>query len=92
ELNRLVIRFWWREVAKNEKKTLGLLIEILPLSTRREGLVFRDFSTLKQVLVTKQCWRILQYPNLLPSQLLKSVYFPTSSILTFTNRVRLSRG
>ncbi|KAL5783325.1 hypothetical protein ACOSP7_008354 [Xanthoceras sorbifolium] len=42
---------------------------------------FRDFGAFSQAFIGKQCWRILKEPSLLATRVLKSCYFPGSSLL-----------
>jgi hypothetical protein len=45
------------------------------------GLGFRDLIIFNKALLAKQCWRLIQYPHSLVSQILKAKYFPNSSLL-----------
>ncbi|XP_012849447.1 PREDICTED: uncharacterized mitochondrial protein AtMg00310 [Erythranthe guttata] len=55
-----------------------------------EGIGFRDLKAFNLVLLAKQAWRILTYPDLLLSQILKARYFPSGDIWTATPGYRPS--
>ncbi|CAM8879425.1 unnamed protein product [Rhodiola kirilowii] len=40
------------------------------------GLGFRDFKYFNEALVMRLCWRIIRFPGLLMSRVLKGRYFP----------------
>lgn len=39
------------------------------------GLDFRDFKSFNLAMLSKQCWRILNHPNSLPTRIFKEKYF-----------------
>ena len=45
------------------------------------GLGFKDFELFNLAMLARQAWRLLQNPNSLCARLLRSVYYPNSSIL-----------
>lgn len=45
------------------------------------GLGFKDFELFNPAMLPRQAWRLLQNPETLSAQLLKSIYFPNSGIL-----------
>ncbi|CAN1841445.1 Uncharacterized mitochondrial protein AtMg00310 [Linum perenne] len=91
ELNSLISRFCWGEVA-DSRKICWVAWHKLCRPQDQGGLGFRDFVIFNQALLAKQCWRIHQSPSLLLSRVLKSVYYPAESILTASGRARPSWG
>ncbi|CAN1188768.1 Uncharacterized mitochondrial protein AtMg00310 [Linum perenne] len=87
----LVSRFWWGEVA-DERKIHWVSWAKFCRPQHLGGLGFQDFAIFNQTLLVKQCWRILENPELFLSRVLKSVYFPSESSLTASGRARPSWG
>ncbi|CAN1156257.1 Uncharacterized mitochondrial protein AtMg00310 [Linum perenne] len=56
------------------------------------GLDFKDFILFNQALLAKQCWRILQNPELLLSRILRAKYFDGQTILQARAGSRPSHG
>lgn len=48
---------------------------------REGGIGFRDLASFNRALLTKQAWRITNYPDLLISKIFKARYFPSSNFL-----------
>ncbi|CAN1749320.1 Uncharacterized mitochondrial protein AtMg00310 [Linum perenne] len=90
-LNTLMAKFWWGKVS-DDRRLHWLSWARLSLPKESGGLGFRDFSTFNRALLAKQCWRILTNPDLLLSRVLKSVYFPNTTLLQSNGRGRPSWG
>lgn len=55
--------------------------ERLCLTNEQGDLGFRDIQCFNQALLAKQAWRVIQHPNSLFSQVLKSIYFENDNFL-----------
>ncbi|CAN1164904.1 Uncharacterized mitochondrial protein AtMg00310 [Linum perenne] len=86
-LNTLMATFWWGQVSDDRRLHW---LSWARLSLPKKG--FRDFSTFNRALLAKQCWRILTNPDLLLLRVLKSVYFPNTTLLQSNARGRPSWG
>ncbi|XP_057425948.1 uncharacterized protein LOC130719340 [Lotus japonicus] len=73
-----VANFWWR--TKHDKGIHWRKWDILTLNKKEGGMGFKDFEILNQALLAKQAWRMIQQPNSLWAQILKSIYFPNTSL------------
>ena len=45
------------------------------------GLGFKDFELFNLAMLARQAWTLLQQPETLSARLLKSIYYPDSSVL-----------
>ncbi|CAN1164740.1 Uncharacterized mitochondrial protein AtMg00310 [Linum perenne] len=79
-LNSLMANFWWGQVGTT-KKQHWISWSRLSLPKNLGGLDFKDFILFNQALLAKQCWRILQNPELLLSKVLRAKYFDGKTIL-----------
>ncbi|CAN1121153.1 hypothetical protein LINPERHAP2_LOCUS609 [Linum perenne] len=59
---------------------------------RVRGLDFKDFILFNQVLLAKQCWRILNNPDLLLVRVLRAKYFDGGTLLQARAGSRPSHG
>ncbi|KAH9751892.1 putative reverse transcriptase/RNA-dependent DNA polymerase [Citrus sinensis] len=73
-------KFWWR--SKEDKRGIhwarwGKMSH----AKSRGGLGFREMSSFNRALVAKQGWRLLQYPELLVTRVLKARYYKETDFL-----------
>ena len=45
------------------------------------GLSFKDFELFNMAMLARQAWRLLQNPDSLSARILKSIYYPDTTIL-----------
>ncbi|CAN1292424.1 Putative ribonuclease H protein At1g65750 [Linum perenne] len=84
-------KFWWGQVGTS-KKQHWISWSHLSLPKNLGGLDFKDFILFNQALLAKQCWRILQQPELLLSRVLRAKYFEGQTILQAREGSRASPG
>lgn len=71
---------WWG--GKGDKRKIhSAKWDRLTGSKMSGGLGFRDLNAVKDALLAKQIWRLLQEPHLLMSKVLKERYFPNCDFL-----------
>lgn len=78
-LNSAMSQFWWGG-NKEGRSIHWLSWEKLSMVKGRGGMGFMDIHWFNLALLAKLIWRIITKPNHLMSQVLKSKYFPNSSI------------
>lgn len=75
----MITRFWWRSCGK-EKGVHWINWKQLKKPKCDGGIGFKDIHAMNIALISKQIWRIEKNPDALWVMLLKSLYFPNSSI------------
>ncbi|XP_024041979.1 uncharacterized protein LOC112099106 [Citrus clementina] len=80
DIQMAMAKFWWR--SKEDKRGIHWARwEKMSQAKSRGGLGFREMSSFNQALMAKQRWRLLQYPHLLVTKVLKARYFQKSDFL-----------
>ncbi|KAG6628833.1 hypothetical protein CIPAW_14G039600 [Carya illinoinensis] len=74
EISSLMARFWWGYKEK-DNKIQWRSWDKLGDSKRDGGLGFRDLECFNQVMLAKQCWRMLNSPSLMVAKIMKEKYF-----------------
>jgi hypothetical protein len=82
DLNRLIQSFWWGHL-NNDSKIHWMSWSKMGRSKTVGGLGFRDLNMFNKALLAKQCWRLIQNPDSLISQIIRAKYYPNSSFLEF---------
>lgn len=80
EITRLFARFWWGS-QRRKGKVRWKNWEFLCWPKAIGGMNFRDLKGFNQALAGKQVWRLLSKPDSWVAGVLKSIYFPNSSLL-----------
>lgn len=79
EIESLISQFWWGD--GKTRKIHWVKWDSLCESKRDGGMGFRDLKSFNLVLLGKQIWRIIFYPNSLLSRVCKAKYFPHTDVL-----------
>ena len=80
DVHHLCSRFWWGSSDSERKLQWGLWAKLCSGKSAC-GLGFRDLSLFNQAMLTKQCWRLIKWPNSLVARVVKGRYFPTTDFL-----------
>ena len=73
-------RFWWG-YKENETKMAWISWEKLGRAKDKGGLGYRDLEKFNLVLLAKQGWRLLQFPESLVAKVMKQKYYPNGTFL-----------
>lgn len=79
-INSIICKFWWR-IKEGKRKVAWVSWEVMTRPRYMGGLGFRDLELFNLALLERQAWRVLHDPDSLSTRILKSVYFPNSTIL-----------
>lgn len=80
QMYSIIAQFWWSSYGKN-RGIHWKNWEYLTGNKSEGGMGFKDFDFMNSAMLAKQAWRILQNPNSLWAQVLKSIYFPNGELL-----------
>ena len=80
-LNSLIRKFWWGSDS-GKRKSCWVAWDKIIQPKYMGGLGFRDIEIFNLALLARQAWRMLIRPESLCFKVLKSVYFPSSDILS----------
>jgi hypothetical protein len=80
ELMQMICYFWWGEES-GQWKVHWLAWEKVLMPKCLCGLGFRDMRLFNQALLARQAWRLIQLPDSLCAQLLKSMYYPRRELV-----------
>ncbi|KAL6216882.1 hypothetical protein ACLB2K_010100 [Fragaria x ananassa] len=79
-LNSDISNFWWG-FSDSKDKLHWKAWDSLCKSKLEGGFGFKDLRTVNKVLLTKQCWRLINRPNSLWGKVMKARYFPNTTFL-----------
>ncbi|XP_042942881.1 uncharacterized mitochondrial protein AtMg00310-like [Carya illinoinensis] len=79
-LNILLKKFWWG-YNEDHTKIQWVKWSLMGKAKDQRGLGFRDLNSFNIVMLAKQSWRILKFPDSLLAQVFKSKYFPHSDLM-----------
>ncbi|KAL1216437.1 putative mitochondrial protein [Cardamine amara subsp. amara] len=90
-LTSVISDFWWNAV-EGKQKTHWVSWEKMCMSKEDGGLWFRDLECFNQALLAKQAWRLIQEPDSLFAQVMKSIYYPDADFMEAVLGLRPSYG
>ena len=77
EISGTMVKYWWGESEGRSKIRWCSWDKMIKAKLER-GLEFRNLVYFNKALLGKQIWRMIRYPNLLVSRILKANYYPDS--------------
>ncbi|CAM8950433.1 unnamed protein product [Rhodiola kirilowii] len=80
KIHSIINNFWWQQ-AGDKRPVHWVRADILRKPKEEGGLDFFNFKWLNNAFLAKQCWRIMNNPQLLVSRILQAKYFHSSSFL-----------
>ncbi|GER32750.1 RNA-directed DNA polymerase (reversetranscriptase)-related family protein [Striga asiatica] len=85
DICRLLANFWWAKGDNQRRSVHWLAWERMAMPKGEGGLGFQDLKLFNKAMIMKQLWRITEQPDLLMSKVLRSKYFPVTSIFEWKN-------
>ena len=82
-LNMMIRKFWWGST-NGQRKPHWVSWKSMTQPKSLGGLGFKDFELFNLAMLARQAWRLLQDPNSFSAHVLKSIYYPDTSILQAT--------
>ena len=79
-LNPMIRKFWWG-CTGGKRKPYWVSWKIMTQPKGMDDLGFKDFELFNMAMLAEQEWCLLRNPDSLSARLLKSVYYPNTSIL-----------
>jgi hypothetical protein len=76
-------KFWWGH-KENGVKIHWMSWDRMGVSKAHGGLGFRDLVCFNKPLMAKQCWRLMQNPDLVVARIIGAKYYPQSTFLEAT--------
>jgi hypothetical protein len=76
-----MVRYFWCGDEKGSRKVHWLAWEKLLMPKAYGGMGFRDMKLFNQVLLARQAWRLIQFPNNLCARLMKAKYYPAGELV-----------
>lgn len=89
ELNLLIGNYWWSQQDK-EHTTHWISWKKLTKPKAQGGLGFRDMHGFNIAMLSRQIWRLIQFPESLYARVLQAHYFPGGQILDVVPRDSIS--
>lgn len=80
KLTSLCAKFWWGS-SEGKQKIHWMKWDKVCQPKEMGGLNFRDFEGFNQALLAKQTWRVFSNPQSKLARILKSRYYPNSSLI-----------
>lgn len=82
DLQWCIANYWWANSDKSKMYLLAFLEKSLQ-AKKNEGIGFKDLISFNQALLGKQCWRIIQAPDSLMTEVLKARCFSNKDFLSY---------
>lgn len=80
ELMKQVRAFWWC-AEKGRRKVQWIPWEKLVMPKSFGGMGFKDIRLMNQVMLARQAWRLVAFPDSLCAKVLKAKYYPNGNLL-----------
>lgn len=82
DLEKLMSKFWWKSSNNMEKGIHWMRWERMSIRKSEGGLGFRNIQDFNVVLLSKQGWRLILYPQTLVSRVFQPRYYSNVTFLT----------
>jgi hypothetical protein len=80
DLTKLIRDYWWG-VEKGKRKTHWVSWNKLLRSGMQGGLGFHDMRLFNQVLLARQAWQLIAFPESLCARVLRARYYPHGDLI-----------